>query len=223
MKVYKKFLRIYLISIFLTAVFVFLFAGCQVKPQAIIDYSNQQDSGADTTEPTGQGGPLLNANREGNFIADGIISDNEYSNFKNFEGFEIFWSNDDEYAYIAMRAETPGFVSIGIQPGNLMKDADMIFGFLTDTGAVIYDLYSTGNFGPHPPDIELGGTDDILDFDGNFESGYTLIEFKRRLVTGDKYDNDLVAGTNKIIWAYGSQASLDGRHLKRGYGEIEIK
>jgi hypothetical protein len=103
-----------------------------------------------------------------------------------------------------------------------MKDSDMILGFVKDGEAIVYDLYSTGNFGPHPPDTELGGSNDILDFGGSEKEGYTIIEFKRELNTGDKYDIQFSKGKIKIIWAYGSGDNLDLKHSARGYGELDI-
>jgi hypothetical protein len=86
----------------------------------------------------------------------------------------------------------------------------------------VYDLFSTGDFGPHPPDIEQGGVNNILEFGGKEEGGYTTIEFKRALDTGDRYDRAFVRGSNKIIWSYGSSDSLAMKHINRGYGELEL-
>ena len=98
----------------------------------------------------------------------------------------------------------------------------MIFGFVKDGRVEVQDQYSTGNFGPHPADTELGGTDDILEFGGKEEGGFTTIEFKRLLTTGDKYDISIQKGASKIIWAYGSSDSLTAKHSTRGYGEINL-
>ena len=111
---------------------------------------------------------------------------------------------------------------MAVQPGSQMKDADMVFGFVKDGETTVYDLFSTGSFGPHPPDTELGGTHDILEYGGKEEGGFTTIEFKRALDTGDEYDNPLFPGMNKIIWSYGSSDSLAIKHSTRGYGEINL-
>ena len=103
-----------------------------------------------------------------------------------------------------------------------MKDADMIFGFVEGGKIIVADMYSTGDFGPHPPDITQGGAYNILESGGKEEGGYTVIEFKRALDTGDKYDKPLVKGVNKIIWAYGSDYIQGMKHANRGYGEIEL-
>lgn len=157
------------------------------------------------------------------FIADGIISEGEYENKVTYQNLEIFWSNDRNHIYMALKGKTQGFISIGIQPGSMMRDADMIFGYVKDNRPEVFDLYSTGDFGPHSSDEELDGTNDIIAYGGKEENGYTIIEFKRLLKTEDKYDLELKPGKNKIIWAYSNQDSLQARHSVRGYGEIEIK
>ena len=155
--------------------------------------------------------------------ADGVIGRTEYLGEMNYNNHEIFWSNDQQYVYIALKAKTAGWVAVGIQPGSRMKDADMIMGFVRDGEVTVLDLFSTGDFGPHPADTELGGTFDIIDFGGKEAEGYTIIEFKRALDTGDQYDNKLSIGQNLIIWAYGSADVSDRKHASRGYGEIIIK
>lgn len=154
------------------------------------------------------------------WVADGVISAGEYAASQTHSDFEIYWVVEGQFIHVGMRADTDGWVSVAIQPGKRMKDADMIFGYVEDGKVTVFDLFSTGDFGPHPPDIEQGGTDDVLEFGGTETEEFTTIEFKRALVTGDEFDNELSPGTNQIIWAYGSSDSLSPRHSKRGYGEI---
>lgn len=154
--------------------------------------------------------------------ADGIITVREYAGNMREGKYLISWWSDTQYVYIGIKVETNGWVAVGIQPASKMKNADMIFGFVKDGYVEVYDLFSTGDFGPHPPDTEFGGTDDILEFGGSEEGGFTIIEFKRALDTGDEYDNTLTQGVNKIIWAYGSSDILEVKHSTRGYGEINL-
>ena len=136
--------------------------------------------------------------------------------------YELFWNSDTQHVYIGMKARTSGWVAMAIQPGSRMKDADMVFGYVEDGQVTVLDLYSTGDFGPHPPDIEQNGTDDIIEYGGTEADGYTTIEFKRALATGDRYDHDLSGGNNQIIWAFGSLDNFSMRHSQRGYGEIVL-
>jgi PKD repeat protein len=156
------------------------------------------------------------------WLPDGVIDAGEYTKTNAYGDYEIYWRSDGEYIYIGMKAKTSGWVALGIQPGSRMKDADMVFGFVKGGQATVYDLFSTGDFGPHPPDTELGGTADIAEYGGKEQDGYTIIEFKRDLNTGDDYDNPLSSGVNKIIWAYGASDDLTLQHSTRGYGEIDL-
>jgi hypothetical protein len=156
------------------------------------------------------------------FNADGIINAVEYAHQQSYNNYELYWSNDAEYIYVGMKAKTTGFVALGIQPGFAMQDADIIFGIVKDGQAEIYDMFSTGIWGPHPQDTALGGTSDITVFGGKEENGYTTIEFKRALASRDNYDNALVQGSNKIIWAYGYTDDLNIQHSTRGYGAIVL-
>jgi hypothetical protein len=103
-----------------------------------------------------------------------------------------------------------------------MLNADMMLGFVKDGKAEAFDQFSTGSFGPHSDDTSLGGTNDIIEFGGKEENGYTVFEFKRALKTSDKYDLGFTRGNNAIIWAYGTTDSVQIQHMSRGYGEISI-
>jgi hypothetical protein len=175
-----------------------------------------------TPTPSPTPAPTPTPPLEEEWLADGTIKAREYYGSNTYGIYEIYWRSDEQYVYIGMKAKTSGWLAMAIQPGSRMKDADMVFGFVKDGETTVSDLFSTGNFGPHHPDTELGGTDDISEFGGKEEGGYTTIEFKRALNTGDKYDNTLSKGANKIIWAYGSSDSLTQKHATRGYGEMKL-
>ena len=156
------------------------------------------------------------------WVADGLLFPGEYLGEMKYGDYEIRWISDNQYIYIGMRAKTTGFVAVGIQPGRRMKDADIVLGYVEAGEATVNDLFSQGDFGPHPPDTELGGTNNIAQSGGGEEDGFTTIEFKRLLVTGDEYDIPLSPGVNKIIWAYGRDDLSSQTHVARGYGEITL-
>ncbi len=120
------------------------------------------------------------------------------------------WIVKGDTVYFALSAETTGWVAIGIDPVTIMENADMIFGWVDDTGnTYTVDAYATGPYGPHPPDEELGGTNDILESTGTEQNGITTIEFSRRIDTGDAYDK-LTISFIMMIWAM-----LIARYLKK--------
>ncbi|MCL5987005.1 MAG: DOMON domain-containing protein [Actinobacteria bacterium] len=176
------------------------------------------------TSPETKESELLEPISSVEWKADGIVSSNEYAAQRVLsDNFVLYWNSDGENIYIAMKARTSGWVSIGFQPKpeNKKKGADIVLGYVLDDKMFIYDLYSDGT-NPHYPDVDLGGSNDIYTFGGTEGNGYTTIEFKRRLETDDKYDQKLQRGKNKIIWAWSSRDSLDIGHDERGYGEIDI-
>jgi len=166
--------------------------------------------------------PTLPAPQPAPWSADGVITDGEYTKIKSFGDYEIYWTSDEQYIYVCMKAKTSGWLAVGIQPETKMKDADMVMGVVSDGEATVYDFFCTGDYGPHSPDTELGGTNDILEFGGQEADGYTVIEFKRLLDTGDQYDLPVSRGTNKIIWSYSLDEQSTKKHVNRGYGEVDL-
>lgn len=166
---------------------------------------------------------------------DGLVGDNEYaktmilygSKTQGYSGgnLEISWKNDENSLYMALKGETNGWVSIGFEPTQWMKDADIIMGAVDGDTVIVLDKYSTNNYGPHVPDVELGGTDDILDFGGREESGYTVIEFMRKMDTGDQYDKAFTIGQRvSIIWSMADADSIEVKHnVAHGEGILELE
>jgi hypothetical protein len=159
---------------------------------------------------------------KGAWIADGIISSDEYSKSKNLGGYELNWDSDGQNIYFGIKAKTTGWIALGIQPGSKMKGADIILGYVEGGKAYVSDHFSAGDFGPHKVDTEFGGENNILEYGGGEEGEYTTIEFKRALDTGDKYDQALSPGLNDIIWAFGTDDKAAQKHVTRGYSEINL-
>lgn len=115
-------------------------------------------------------------------------------------------------------------MAIGFEPSQAMKDADMIIGWVKDGKATVVDAYSKGLYGPHPPDEDLGGSNDILEYAGREENGYTVIEFKRKLDTGDKYDKALTPRQKvKFIFAMSNRDDFTAMHnVAKGSGELQL-
>jgi len=156
------------------------------------------------------------------WVADGIITAGEYAGRTNYGNYEVHWNSDERYVYIGMKAKTGGWVAVGFRPGPLHRETDMVLGFVRDGEASIFDMFSSGDLGPCAADSELGGNDDIVEFGGKEEGGYTTIEFKRLLSTGDEYDGELFSETNEIMWAYSTFDDVRQKHFERGRGEIEL-
>ena len=162
------------------------------------------------------------AQQPGPWKADGVIADNEYAKVQTVGEVEVYSRVDGDTLRLAMKAKTNGYVAIGFDPAERMKDADIILGFVKDGKAVVADMYSTGVTGPHPPDDQQGGKNDVTVFGGSKKDGVTIIEFERKLVTGDSKDKIIKTGDNKIIWAVGDTEAATGKHVRRGSGILKL-
>lgn len=211
MKIHRSFLII-------ICILVMLLPACQqpaAKPAQSPSTSNPQVSTPAAVQ--------VNTSTKTTWIPDGVISPGEYTRTATYNDSQISWSNDDTYIYAGIKAKTKGWVAVGFGAESMMKNADIIEGYVADGKAEVVDMFSTGETGPHPPDTQLGGTNDILEPAAKVDNGYTTVEFKRKLDTGDKYDKPLAKGANKIIWAYGSDPVATLKHMTRGSGEIAIQ
>jgi outer membrane protein assembly factor BamB len=178
-----------------------------------------------TNEASGVGAPS-NATDRVEWAADGVISGGEYSKNLTLSGgrFAVYWKNDAQDLYMALAGQTDGFVAIGFEPTQAMKDADMIMGWVSDGNATVLDLYSTGAYGPHPPDEDLGGKGDILEFGGSESGNLTVIEFKRKMDTGDRFDKAFQPGQSvNIIWSMSASDAPLVRHNMRGESRIAFE
>lgn len=159
-------------------------------------------------------------------ILDGTIGRDEYGAMMTFGGgkFKLYWSVDGDEIYFGLQGETTGWVALGLQPTRAMQDADMLMGWVDGGRASVLDAFSTGAFGPHPPDTDLGGSSDILDFAGSERNGITTIELKRKLSTRDQYDRAVATqGTMNIIWAVGRSDDYLTKHADAGSGVINME
>ncbi len=153
---------------------------------------------------------------------DGVIADNEYTKMQQFGELAVYSRFDGDKVRMALKAKTNGYLAIGFEPSARMKDADIILGFVKDGKATVADMFSTGPTGPHPPDEQQGGKNDVTVFGGSNKDGVTIIEFERKLDTGDSRDKVIKSGDNKIIWAISEEAAFSGKHAKRGDGVLKL-
>ena len=144
--------------------------------------------------------------------------------FESGENFKLYYYLKGNIVYFKMEGKTTGYIAIGFNPTSKMMNADMVFGFVKEGKVTVFDAYSTGQYGPHPEDISLGGKYSILESKGSESNGITTIEFSRYLDTKDKYDNVLTLDKEiKIIWAISDKDDFNAVHSKRGSGTIILK
>jgi hypothetical protein len=157
-------------------------------------------------------------------VQDGVIEDGEYEHHLTAanDDVEIHWEVTGDYINFGVKGKTTGWVAIGLEPTAVMKDADMYFGWVSGGTVFTQDAYSTGTFGPHPPDTDQGGTNDFDSYGATEDNGWTTFELRRLLDTGDSKDNVVPAnGKMKIIWANGANDNWNDQHIRRGSATID--
>jgi hypothetical protein len=115
-----------------------------------------------------------------------------------------------------------GWIAVGFNPTSVMKQANMIVGYMNGTTGVVVDQYGDGMFS-HKPDTALGGKNDIILSSVTRDSGTTTMSFTIPLDSGDKYDSKLVAGANvKLIFAAGKTDDITKKHSLQAKTTIKL-
>ena len=131
-------------------------------------------------------------------------------------GVQMFWKVTDSELHIKIIAETTGWVGVGFNPTEQMKDANYIIGYVKDGEAVVHDHFGHEKWN-HREDTALGGSRDLTVVGGEEKDGRTTLEFSLPLDSGDDYDA-VIDGQGKtvLLLAYGgSRDSLRSMHRYR--------
>ncbi len=156
--------------------------------------------------------------------ADAVIAAGEYAHETVIGKVTVYWSNDDQYLYLAAEAETAGWLGIGLDPENRMQGANYIIAADRDGAPAVYDAYGQGAVGAtHPEDVEIGGSDDLVASAVSVQGGVVRLEAQIPLDSGDQYDKVLQPGeTYPIIVATGTFLQFSAPHDFRALGEMTL-
>jgi len=126
------------------------------------------------------------------------------------------WKVEGDTMAVKMAAETDGWVGIGFNPSEKMKDAGFVLGYVKKGKAKIIDEFGDSD-NSHKSDKKLGGTTDVTLISGTEEGGLTTIEFTMPLNSGDKNDTAIdVGGDTVVLLAYGAgRDSFKAKHKYR--------
>ncbi len=128
------------------------------------------------------------------------------------------WSINGDKLAALVSAPTTGWVSVGFNPTDKMKDANIIIGKVTKKGdqakVTITDEYGIAAVA-HKKDKKIGGASDVEVVSGTEEGDVTTIEFIIPLNSGDEKDSVLdPAGDTMVILAYAAKDSFRLKHKK---------
>lgn len=137
-------------------------------------------------------------------------------------GFTLKYKVTNDSLHCILSAASTGWVSVGFDPSDKMKDANFIIGYVTGGVANIRDDWGISQT-EHTADVGLGGTDNVTPISGSEVSGKTTVEFAIPLNSGDSKDKALAVGSAyHIIFAKGSADSFSGMHNSFGWSTISL-
>ncbi|OLS18881.1 MAG: Amylopullulanase precursor [Candidatus Heimdallarchaeota archaeon LC_3] len=165
-------------------------------------------------------------------VIDGTINVGEYSFTEIIVSgtFELHYTIDlvTSSITVGVKALNTGWVAIGFGAieANRMDGADIVIGYVSSGTTYIRDDIGDGGTG-HLADISNGGSNDISAFAGSETGGWTTIEFKRQLDTGDTSSDNIITAeqATTIIWAHHSSDSFTNKHSNsaRGFYSLTFK
>jgi hypothetical protein len=139
-------------------------------------------------------------------------------------GMVLQWKVEQDRLHVILSGQTGGWVGVGFNPSDKMKDANFIIGYVEGEEVVLEDHYGTHK-GRHTVDTELEGSEDLIVTGGGESNGITRIEFTIPLDSGDASDRVLVPGNRyPVLLAYGKADDLKKGHSipAEAKGEITL-
>lgn len=129
---------------------------------------------------------------------DGVISRGEYAYLHTAEnGMTLYWRIEENrgWIYFGLSCSLPGRVEISLEPtGPRMKGGDILVAYVKDGQVYAEDAYAD-QLTSQRPDLDQGGTNDILAKAGSTGPQGTTVELVRQLVTSDGFDKPIRPGT----------------------------
>jgi len=110
-------------------------------------------------------------------VAQGFAADYEHT--IEAKDISFSWKIDGDKLAGKIAAKTDGWVGVGFNPSEKMKDANFVLGYVKDGETQLIDEYGTTATG-HKNDEDLGGKTDVTLVGGTEEGGMTTIEFVMR-------------------------------------------
>jgi hypothetical protein len=147
----------------------------------------------------------------------------KYSHKIDVKKISFHWEVEGTFLHVKLVAKTTGWVGIGFNPSEAMKDANFILGYVKNGKAKITDDYGT-SYTKHQKDSKLGGQINVSNLAGKEENGTTEIRFTIPLNSGDPQDKPMSIDTETIVLlAYGAgRDSFKARHKFRTMLKINL-
>jgi hypothetical protein len=132
------------------------------------------------------------------------------------------WSVEGENLKVRLTAKTTGWVGIGFNPTDQMKDANFHIGMVEDGEVSVEDHFGHG-VRQHRADIDMGGQDNCRLINGSEENGVTDITMEIPLTSDDSLDCAINPMENTtVLLSCGRSDRLVQQHIFRSKSTINL-
>ncbi|MBU3914309.1 DOMON domain-containing protein [bacterium] len=140
----------------------------------------------------------------------------EYDHGIKLKEMSFSWKIKNQLIFIKLTATTTGWVGIGLNPSERMRDANFILGFVKDGKAILSDAYGVSPR-EHIKDTSMNGKNNFADVSGKEQGNLTTIEFSIPMDSGDVADRKInVDGFTTVLLAFGKGSDdFHSRHRFR--------
>ncbi|MDZ4121385.1 MAG: DOMON domain-containing protein, partial [Candidatus Cloacimonadaceae bacterium] len=122
-----------------------------------------------------------------------------------------------------LSGNTNGWIAVGFDPTDRMKDANFIIGYVSQGLGYIRDDYGISTTA-HASDTSIGGTSDVSLISAFEIDAKTHLEFVIPLNSGDSKDRVLLPGNSyQVIFASAAEDDFEGYHSTTGVATIILR
>ncbi len=163
-------------------------------------------------------GVVLSCSKAGNdqkaiSSGDAAKGDPGYTYKITLEKMQFNWRLDGDNLKIKLQAQTPGWVGIGFNPSEGMKDANFVMGSVDKGVATITHQYGVSKT-MHKKNVDLGGENRVTQTSGSERDNATEITFSMPYKTADKLNKPInVKQDTTVLLAYGKSKLLMQVHV----------
>jgi hypothetical protein len=139
------------------------------------------------------------------------------------QGIELGYHVNGTILEARVVCPTSGWASVGFEASNMMKDANIIIGYVDAAGqGKIRDDFGDSKKS-HKSDEALGGKSDVTLVSATQAGGKTTLEFTIPLVSGDAFDAPLASGKlTHVILGCGKDGKKDFTSMHKIVGATQI-
>jgi len=138
-----------------------------------------------------------------------------YANTQEFSAkYKFYWSVENDEVAIGLVVQTTGWVGFGIaeQISGSMRGGDIVTASVSNGTTTIVDRYATEHELPSP-DSDCQSWTLIA---GSESGGFTSVELRRKLDTGDSQDRPIPPGRVRVLWAFGQNDTVAYHEENKG-------